>query len=176
MKKLSLYVFLGLMICSSTFADILKLKCNQDYERLIGSSKFEKYWLPKNKIFYTFNLEKMTLDEIGLGKEKVKKSAEIKYWLDETTKEKLIRGAVSGSGKTSKGKQYRVYAFTISKTTNNKYSHVLTMFRVSVDFFNDWENSNNQTYEALEKLIDFENEFLVENASGVVKGKCRILK
>ena len=50
------------------------------------------------------------------------------------------------------------------------------MLRVSDDFFNDWENSNNQTYEALEKLIDFENEFLWENASGVVKGKCKILK
>ena len=91
----------------------MKLKCNQDYERLIGRSKFERCRFPRDKIFYTFNLEKRTLDEIGIGKEKAKKSAEIKYWLDETTKEQLIRGAVSGSGKTSKGKQYRVYAFTI---------------------------------------------------------------
>ena len=65
-------------------------------------------------------------------------------------------------------------AFTITKSTKKKYSHELINFPVTKNLLNKWENSSNKTYQALEEEIDFTNEFITE-ASGVVKGKCKVL-
>ena len=63
MKKLLGILVLGLLWCNTGLAEILELKCSQDYERLPGESEFEKYWLPKDKLFYKFDLEKRRLIE-----------------------------------------------------------------------------------------------------------------
>ena len=48
MKKLLEILVLGLLWCNVSFGEILTLKCNKDYERIIGKSKFEKYWPSKS--------------------------------------------------------------------------------------------------------------------------------
>jgi len=175
MKKLLGILVLGLLWCNMGFADILELKCSQDYERLPGKSEFEKYWLPKDKFFYKFDLEKRRLIEIGYGKNRKDESADVQYWKNKETNDELIRGVISGGGKDYyKKMQHRIMAFTITKSTKKKYSHELINFPVTKNLLNKWENSSNKTYQALEEEIDFTNEFITE-ASGVVKGKCKVL-
>ena len=176
MKKL-LMILVMVSWCSVGVAEeILELKCSQDYERLPGKSEFEKYWLPKDKFFYKFDLEKRRLIEIGYGKNRKDKSAEVQYWKNRETNDELIRGVISGAGKDYyKKMRYRIMTFTITKSPKKKYSHELINFRVSENLLNKWENSSNKTYQALEEEFDFTDEFTMKETSGVVKGKCKVL-
>jgi len=61
------------------------------------------------------------------------------------------------------------------KLVIKKYSHELINFKVTENLLNKWKNSSNKTYQALEEEIDFTDEFTMKEASGVVKGKCKVL-
>jgi len=173
MKKLLGIVVLGLLWCNISFGEILTLKCSQDYERVIGKSKFDKYWLPKPKIFFKFDLDARQLISYGIGDHRKEVLAPLQYWKNEQTKNKLLRGIAPLSGKVlDKQRQYRIYAFTIFKTPSKKYSYELVGFRVSKIFFNEWKSSLNKTYQALEEKIDFSDEFLINETSGLLKGSC----
>ena len=170
MKKLLGIVVLGLLLSGNAYSDILDLKCSQDAERIIGNKDFKTYWLPQKKMYYKFDLTNRKLIENGYDKYKMKQNSALQYWKDTKNNNELIRGLMSGSN----DEKYMIFAFTITKTPKKKYSHEIMSLRSSKNLYEEFKNLENKTYSDLEKEVNFNDEYIYE-ATGLVKGKCKVL-
>ena len=170
MKKLLGIVVLGLFLSWNAYSDILDLKCSQDAERIIGNKDFKTYWLPQKKMYYKFDLTNRKLIENGYDKYKMKQNSALQYWKDTKNNNELIRGLMSGSN----DEKHMIFAFTITKTPKKKYSHEIMSLRSSKNLYEEFKNLENKTYSDLEKEVNFNDEYIYE-ATGLVKGKCKVL-
>ena len=100
----------------------------------------------------------------------MKQNSALQYWKDTKNNNELIRGLMSGSN----DEKYMIFAFTITKTPKKKYSHEIMSLRSSKNLYEEFKNLENKTYSDLEKEVNFNDEYIYE-ATGLVKGKCKVL-
>ena len=170
MKKIISILLASFLLSINTYADILDLKCSQDSERVMGKENFETYFLPQKKMYYKFDLTDRKLIEYGIGKYKTEQNSALQYWKNKKNNDELIRGLMSGSN----NEKQMIFAFKITKNPKKKYSHEVIQIRVSKNLFKKFKDLKNKTYSDLEKDVNFNDEYIYE-ATGVVKGKCKVL-
>ena len=121
-------------------------------------------------MYYKFDLTDRKLIEYGIGKYKTEQNSALQYWKNKKNNDELIRGLMSGSN----NEKQMIFAFTITKNPKKKYSHEVIQIRVSKNLFKKFKDLKNKTYSDLEKDVNFNDEYIYE-ATGVVKGKCKVL-
>jgi len=194
LKKLLGIVVLGLFLSSSSYANILNIKCQFDQTREPGfGNKTKKNWFAsfKDKMGYKFDIKNLKLIETSYGKYSQKLSLPININDDPKERDfdlKQIQGTFSSIPKSNQKGTLMIFVYEVSIGVDeeifyeNGYMsdiklliHILEQYRVSQAAMNEWLNfSPSQSYDDFQRWIKKDVDLSL--VSGWAIGECDLVK
>ena len=196
MKRLLGIVVLGLFLSSSSYANILNIKCQFDQTREPGfGNKTKKNWFAsfKDKMGYKFDIKNLKLIETSYGKYSQKLSLPININDDPKERDfdlKQIQGTFSSIPKSNQKGTPMIFVYEISIGTSEIneeiffenvnqtfefFTHFLNQYKVSQSAMNEWLNfSPSQSYDDFQRWIKKDVDLSL--ASGWAVGECDLVK
>jgi len=194
MKKLLALLVLGLLLSSSSYANILDIKCQLDNVREIGlGKKTKKNWFAsfKDKMGYKFDIKNLKLIETRFGKFSQKLSLPISIKDDPKERDynaKQISGTFSSIPKSNQKGALTIFVYQIWIGVDDEFFyktghlsdiktliHILEQYRVTGSAMNEWLNfSPTQSYDDFQRWI--EKDVNLSLTGGLAVGGCDLVE
>ncbi len=197
MNKLLSIIVVSLLLSTSTFANILDIKCQFDTVREIGfGKKSKKNWFAsfKDKMGYKFDIKNLKLIETSHGKFTQKLSLPISIKDDPKKRDynaKQISGTFSSIPKSNQKGALTIFVYQIFIGVDDEFFyknghlsdiktliHILQQYRVTGSAMNEWLNfSPAQSYDDFQRWIDeYDDNFNLRLSSGHAVGRCEVVE